>query len=67
MNNIPANNDPASNDLTDIAGILVGNAEDHACRTGVTVIMCEEPFVAACDVRGGRDPAPAKPICFPRR
>jgi len=41
------------NALTDIAGITVGNAEDEAARTGVTVILCEAPAIAAVDVRGG--------------
>ncbi len=41
------------NRLTDVAGLLVGNAEDHAVRTGVTVVLAEQPAVAAVDVRGG--------------
>ena len=47
---------PASgpnNSLTDIAGLKVGQAEDKIARTGVTVIVCETPFLAAVDVRGG--------------
>jgi L-aminopeptidase/D-esterase-like protein len=39
--------------ITDVAGILVGNAEDRAARTGSTVVLCETPAVAAVDVRGG--------------
>jgi len=39
--------------ITDIAGIRVGNAEDHRVRTGVTVVLPERPAVAAVDVRGG--------------
>ncbi len=41
------------NALTDIAGLSVGNAEDETVRTGVTVILCDEPALAAVDVRGG--------------
>jgi L-aminopeptidase/D-esterase-like protein len=39
--------------ITDVPGILVGQAEDHACISGTTVILAEEPAVAAVDVRGG--------------
>lgn len=39
--------------LTDVAGLLVGQAEDEAARTGVTVVLAEAPFAAAVDVRGG--------------
>lgn len=39
--------------ITDIDGILVGNAHDLASRTGVTVILCESPAVASCSVPGG--------------
>jgi L-aminopeptidase/D-esterase-like protein len=41
------------NSLTDVAGLLVGNAEDHRARTGVTVVLAERPVLAAADVRGG--------------
>lgn len=41
------------NALTDVPGLLVGQAEDLAVRTGVTVVLAETPAVAACDVRGG--------------
>ncbi len=41
------------NDITDIAGISVGQADDTAALTGVTVVLCDEPAVAAVDVRGG--------------
>ena len=41
------------NGLTDVAGLLVGNAEDHGARTGVTVVLAERPALAAVDVRGG--------------
>jgi L-aminopeptidase/D-esterase-like protein len=39
--------------ITDVAGILVGNAEDHHVRSGVTVVLTDRPAVAAADVRGG--------------
>lgn len=39
--------------ITDIAGLKVGNAEDHAVRTGVTIVLPGERVVCAADVRGG--------------
>lgn len=39
--------------ITDVPGILVGQAEDHACVSGTTVVLAEEAAVAAVDVRGG--------------
>jgi L-aminopeptidase/D-esterase-like protein len=39
--------------ITDVDGILVGNAEDHTLRSGVSVVVCETPSVASVDVRGG--------------
>jgi L-aminopeptidase/D-esterase-like protein len=39
--------------ITDIAGILVGQAEDRGGFTGTTVVLAEQPAVAAVDVRGG--------------
>lgn len=39
--------------ITDVAGLLVGQAEGQGARTGVTVVLAERPAVAACDVRGG--------------
>ena len=39
--------------LTDVPGILVGNAEDQRARSGVTVVLPEDRAVAAVDVRGG--------------
>lgn len=41
------------NALTDIEGILVGNAEDENARTGVTVLRFDQPMRCAVDVRGG--------------
>ena len=39
--------------ITDVDGILVGNAEDHRVRTGTTVVFPAERCTAAADVRGG--------------
>ncbi len=41
------------NSITDVPGIAVGNAEDALVRTGVTVVLPDEPAVASIDVRGG--------------
>lgn len=41
------------NTITDVAGITVGNAEDQAAGSGVTVIIPQEAVVAAVDTRGG--------------
>jgi L-aminopeptidase/D-esterase-like protein len=39
--------------ITDVAGLRVGNAQDAHALTGVTVVLPDEPAVAACDIRGG--------------
>jgi len=39
--------------ITDVAGLKVGQAEDAAARSGVTVILAEGRAVCAVDVRGG--------------
>lgn len=45
---------PGSRNLiTDVPGLLVGNAEDHTVRTGTTVLLAERPGVAAVAVAGG--------------
>jgi L-aminopeptidase/D-esterase-like protein len=41
------------NDITDVPGIRVGQAEDRSARTGVTVILPDAPAIVAGDVRGG--------------
>ena len=43
----------ARNLITDVAGILVGHADDPRLASGVSVIIFEEPAVVAVDVRGG--------------
>lgn len=46
--------EPATrNDLTDVEGLRVGRAEDEVAGTGTTVVLCDRPFTAAVDVRGG--------------
>ena len=42
-----------NNDLTDIAGLRVGAAEDASVKTGVSLVLCAAPGIAAVDVRGG--------------
>src|SRR5439155_20013778 len=39
--------------ITDVPGVLVGQAQDMAGVTGTSVVLCEAPAVAAVDVRGG--------------
>ena len=39
--------------ITDVAGLKVGNAADEKIKTGVTVVVCEEPAVASVQVLGG--------------
>ncbi len=59
------------NSITDVDGILVGNAEDAHARTGVTVILPDQPVVAAVDVRGGgpgtRETDALDPSCLVER
>lgn len=43
----------ARNLITDVAGLKVGNAEDHGLRSGATVLVGERPFVCAVNVMGG--------------
>lgn len=39
--------------ITDVAGLTVGNAQDARLKSGVTVVLCEEPAVASMQVLGG--------------
>ncbi|MBV0891903.1 P1 family peptidase [Paracoccus sp. Z118] len=39
--------------ITDVAGLLVGNAQDEALKSGVTVLTADAPFAAAVHVMGG--------------
>jgi L-aminopeptidase/D-esterase-like protein len=43
----------ARNLITDVAGIRIGQAEGERVRTGVTVLLADEPALAVVDVRGG--------------
>jgi L-aminopeptidase/D-esterase-like protein len=46
-------NHPLRNLLTDVAGLRVGNADDDRIKSGVTVVVCDEPTVASVHVMGG--------------
>ncbi|AZO12719.1 MULTISPECIES: P1 family peptidase [unclassified Mesorhizobium] len=39
--------------ITDVAGLSVGNAADAQLKSGVTVVLCDEPAVAGVQVLGG--------------
>jgi L-aminopeptidase/D-esterase-like protein len=39
--------------ITDVAGIKVGNSQNERLKSGTTVVLCEEPFVAGVQVLGG--------------
>ncbi len=39
--------------ITDVGGLLVGNAQDAALRSGCTILLGARPFVAAVSVMGG--------------
>jgi D-aminopeptidase len=39
--------------ITDVKGLMVGNAEDLHIKTGVTVLTAKQPFIASVDVMGG--------------
>lgn len=39
--------------ITDVAGLLVGNADDPNIKTGTTVLTADQPFTATVDVMGG--------------
>lgn len=43
----------ARNAITDVEGILVGQAQDETLLTGVSVVSCANSVAAAVDVRGG--------------
>ena len=43
----------ARNTISDVAGLVVGNAEDARLRSGCTVLLGERPFVAGVSVMGG--------------
>jgi L-aminopeptidase/D-esterase-like protein len=39
--------------ITDVAGLKIGNIEDRKLKSGVTVVICDPPAVAAVHVMGG--------------
>lgn len=39
--------------ITDVAGLLVGNAQDHTLKSGATVLLGDAPLVAGVNVMGG--------------
>ena len=39
--------------VTDVAGLRVGNAADDRIKSGVTVVVCDEPAIAGVQVLGG--------------
>jgi len=43
----------ARNLITDVDGLLVGNASDADLKSGTTVLTGAQPFIAAVDVMGG--------------
>jgi D-aminopeptidase len=44
---------PQRNLITDVAGILVGQADDAHLASGVTAVVFADPAITAVDVRGG--------------
>lgn len=42
-----------ANLITDVNGLLVGNADDAGLKSGVTVLTSEQPFTASVHVMGG--------------
>ncbi len=57
--------------ITDVDGVLIGNAEDEAACTGVTVVLPEAAAAAGVDVRGGapgtRETDALEPTCLVER
>ncbi len=41
------------NSITDIKGLKVGNSQDSKLKSGVTVLLCDEPMTASVAVHGG--------------
>ncbi len=42
-----------TNSICDVSGLRIGQAHDEAVKTGVTVIIPDNPSICAVDVRGG--------------
>ena len=53
MKNGASGNSVPRNLITDVAGVRVGHADDHKLCSGTTVIVFDQPAVAAADLRGG--------------
>ncbi|GAB1364933.1 hypothetical protein MASR1M32_41690 [Rhodobacter sp.] len=51
--------------ITDVPGILVGNAQEPRLRSGVTVLTGPRPRWRPC-MSWAEHPAPARPIFWPR-
>jgi L-aminopeptidase/D-esterase-like protein len=51
--------------ITDVAGLRVGNAEDHRIKTGTTVLVGDRPLVASVDVMGGSPGARETELLMP--
>ena len=43
----------AKNLITDVEGVRVGHADDAKLGSGATVVLFDQPAVAAADLRGG--------------
>ena len=39
--------------ITDVQGVLVGHADDHTIKTGVSIVTSDRPFCASYTVMGG--------------
>ncbi len=39
--------------ITDVAGLRVGNAQDHSIKSGATVMIGDKPFTAGVHIMGG--------------
>jgi D-aminopeptidase len=39
--------------ITDVPGLLVGNAQDDTLKSGATVVLADMPFTASVHVMGG--------------
>ncbi len=44
---------PLLNLITDVTGLRVGNADDARLKSGVTVVVCDDPVIASVHVMGG--------------
>ncbi|MBM3555469.1 MAG: peptidase T4, partial [Alphaproteobacteria bacterium] len=51
--------------ITDVDGLLVGNAVDTKAQSGATVLVCESPTVCGVDVRGGAPGTRETPLLDP--